>query len=106
MGEGQYDAGDAVQVKTRKGKVKLKRENDLAALRLIVSTRLGRRFMWRLLSECKIYSESFAGEAAHMTSYNEGKRHVGLWALTEICEAEPEAYALMRREAQETEANG
>ncbi|MEK9753373.1 MAG: hypothetical protein VW338_09200 [Rhodospirillaceae bacterium] len=94
------NAGDEAQVKGRKSKARRQREAELAALASILSTKGGRRFVWRLLEEAKIHSTSFAVEAT-ITAFNEGKRHVGLWALAEVFEADPSAYTRMRQEASE-----
>ncbi|KKM21222.1 hypothetical protein LCGC14_1637670, partial [marine sediment metagenome] len=44
------------------------------------------------------YHTSFTGDAPH-TFFNEGKRQIGRWALTEIDEADKSAISLMQEES-------
>lgn len=67
----------------------------------ILHTPAGRRFLHRLLSECKVYSSTYTGNAT--TYYLEGKRDIGLWVMSQIALLDDEEtirYELiMRREA-------
>ena len=102
MNEIPLDTGDQKQVKKRKTKAQIKRQQEQEWLKYILSTVGGRDFLWRLLTECGIYHASFTGEAP-TTFFNEGKRHIGLWSLDEIFKADLGAYALMMKENEETE---
>jgi len=62
-----------------------------------LSTKEGRRFVWRLLCDCGVFRSSFTGNSE--TFFNEGRRSVGLKMLGEIDAHAPEAYALMSAEA-------
>lgn len=97
----QFDAGDTVSVQKRKTKKELKREQEIAEFKSILSTKPGRALMWRILSICGVYKTSFTGNST--TFFNEGKRAVGLEILTEIFKSDPNAYGLMRIEANEME---
>lgn len=61
----------------------------------------GRRFLHRILSECKVYSSTFTGNAT--TYYLEGKRDIGLWLMNEMALLDDEETIrfelIMRREA-------
>lgn len=78
---------------------KRKRDTELADLRHILKDPEGRRFMWRLLGEAKLFHGSFVmGDQGYGTTYNEGRRSIGCWAFSELLEAKPEAYNQMQRE--------
>lgn len=76
---------------------RLRREREANDLRWVLSTKQGRRFMWRLLSEAGVYRLSFNTNAATM-AFNEGARNIGLGLVTSITEACPDLYAQMRAE--------
>ena len=62
-------------------------QNDI---RTIMETGEGRRFVWRVLSHCDVYSDSFTGKSS--TFFNEGRRSVGLDVLNDLNEADPRLY--------------
>lgn len=75
-----------------------KRERELGDMRKLLSIPEGRRFLWRLLSDAKVFAASYAGEAPS-TFFNEGKRDIGIKVLQEILAAKPDAFSQMQREA-------
>lgn len=80
-------------------RAKRKRDRDINDLRVIIATVEGRRFLWRLLSEGKIFVDGYVhGDKGYGTTYSAGRRSVGLWSLAEIMEAKPEAFMQMQRE--------
>lgn len=94
------DVGDIELVGERKSRARLRRENELEAIKVLLSHRFGRDFVWRLLEECRLYQSSYQGNAEEAV-FNEGKRNVGLWVLNEVLQAAPNAYATMRQEAED-----
>ena len=92
-----YDAGDEGQVKKKKTKSQIHREQNKEDLKEILSSVGGRRFLWKLLEECGVYKISFTGD--NYTIFNEGKRQIGLRLIEDIFNAFPWAYAEMRLEA-------
>jgi len=103
--EKQYDASDEQQVKSKKTRAKIDRDNQLSSMRDIVESDGGQEFLWRLLARCKVYETSFTGNS--QTFFNEGKREVGLWVLSEIVAADPAAYAkMMMKNTEEFLKNG
>ena len=92
-----YDAGDAGQVEKKKTKFQIRKEQDKEDLKEILLSPGGRRFLWKLLSECRIYDISFTGEIG-WTSFNEGKRQIGLRIIEDIFDASPNAYLEMHLE--------
>lgn len=70
-------------------------DGDIAA---ILTTRSGRRFVWRYLGICGVFQSSF-GDQLHM-AYMEGHRNVGLMLMADVMRVHPDAYVLMSKEAQ------
>ena len=95
--EAEYDAGDEGQVKKKKTKAQIHKEQDKEDLKLLLDSAGGRRFLWRLLEECGVYKISFTGD--NYTIFNEGKRQIGLRLIEDIFNASPNAYTEMRLEA-------
>ncbi len=91
------DTGDVKQVDKKKTKAQLRRLREIAWLKDVLHSVAGRDFIWRLLIQCGVWHTSFTGDAPH-TFFNEGKRQVGLWVLTEIEEADKRAISLMQEE--------
>lgn len=84
---------------TAEDKAKRKRNRELNDIRVIVASPEGRRFLWRVLSEGKIFQDGYIhGDAGYGTTYTTGKRSVGVWALSELMEAKPEVFMQMQRE--------
>lgn len=92
--------GDATQVKEAKAKEKRGRDLQLSDLKFALSTKPGRRLVWRMLCKCGIYEQS-AADSGSWTYFNEGRRSVGLFLIAEIMEVEPESYVLMMKESKE-----
>lgn len=93
------NASDEKQVKDAEYKVKSGRERDLEDVMYILSSKQGRRFIWRYLTECGIFQTSFTGNST--TFFKEGERNVGLKLMTDINESSPDAYVLMMKESKE-----
>jgi hypothetical protein len=74
-------------------------------VRQVMATANGRRFVWELVDTlCGTFAGSFAGEP-HATSFNEGRRSVGLAVMQQVQRLSPRewvqalAEALASREA-------
>lgn len=65
-------------------------------LREILKIKAGRSFLWDLMGDCKVFQTTYTGD--NLTYYLEGTRSVGLKLLTEILDADKEAYFKMVRE--------
>lgn len=77
------------------------REQEIEDLLHVMSSRRGRRFVWRLLDYTGLYRQSFTGNSE--TFFNEGRRNVGLFILDEVTSAAPDQWLQMQREAREAE---
>ena len=80
----QYDASDPEQVEAARKKAELKREQELADVKALLSHPFGRRFLNRLFNQCNMYSSVFTGNSK--TYFNDGARSVGLSVLGDIAE--------------------
>ena len=79
---------------------RLAKEREQNDLRWVMSTKQGRRFIHRRLSEAGVWRLSFNTNNAVM-AFNEGYRNSGLTLLNEIIEACPERYTEMLAEQKE-----
>lgn len=94
------NAADAEQVKKAAKKEKRGRERELNDICLVMSSKEGRRFVWRFLEHCGPYKTSF-GQGNDQTNFNEGVRSVGLKLIADINDARPEGYLQMLKESKE-----
>lgn len=90
-------ASDPDQVKNARVDEKVRRANELADMRAVLSTPEGRRVLWRQLSQCGLF-ESITVQSSEIY-VRSGRRDAGLALIAEITTADPEAYLLMQREA-------
>lgn len=97
------DVGDAPQVEQKKQVRKSRRDGEIDNLKAILATYWGREFYWRLLCEGRVFHPTYCVGDSHATAYNEGKRQIGLWAMTELQLSSPDMYEKMRLEAIERE---
>jgi hypothetical protein len=74
---------------------------ELDDVRWLMSGKRGRRFMWRLLGDARLYQQSFDGNT-NWSIFNEGKRSIALRLVAQIHSIEGGAlqYAQMANEAQ------
>lgn len=80
---------------TKRNKRRVQRNAD--DLVTVLSTPPGRRFVWRLLSECGVFHGSF-NESSNRMAFQEGRRDIGLMILNEVITEVPSALDVMRRE--------
>ena len=92
------NAADPKQVRNAGRKEKQARERELADLIALLETEPGRRFVWRVLGYCKLFSDVW--DASSRIHFNAGMQHVGHWLLGEVTAANEEAFFLMMRENQ------
>lgn len=75
----------------------LKKRNT-SDMQAVLKTAQGRRVLWRLLQAARVHQHSFVPGDATSTAFHCGQQSLGLFLLTEIEEAAPNAYAQMRGE--------
>jgi len=90
------NAASEKQVKEAAGKENRLRERELNEMRVILSTKEGRRFLWRLMGKCKTFNSIY--ESSAKIHYNSGQQDIGHYLLAEIDQADPEMFFKMRNE--------
>lgn len=73
------------------------RRQEAADIKWLMSSRQGRRIMWRLLRVAGIFLLSFNTNAMQM-AFNEGKRAVGNQLFDEVLNLCPEQFPVMQKE--------
>lgn len=92
------NAADAEQVGKATRTEQFQRDEELADLKHVIGTPMGRRVIWRLLSRAGAFRSTYDDHASRM-AYNAGQQDVGHFILAEVSEADPEAWMLMQIEA-------
>jgi hypothetical protein len=82
------------EIKKEREREKEKERDDL---KKILETPEGRRFLWRLLSEARVFTSCYSVNT-NDTYYLEGKRDIGLFVLKEITEVNKNALAKIQNE--------
>lgn len=90
------NAADPDQVKDAAARDKRVRDRELNDLRGVLSSREGRRLMWRIMEKCRSFESIF--EASAKIYYNSGRQDVGHYLMAEIAEADEEKLFLMMKE--------
>lgn len=70
---------------------------DVEAFKNILNDYKVRKWLWELLEYCKIF-ESISYSDSHHIAIASGRKDIGLWVLSKIFEANPEAFTLMQKE--------
>ncbi len=82
------------------------REGEINDIKWLMSSRRGRRIMWRLLELSGPFRLSFDTNAMRM-AFNEGNRNLGNQLLNEVMTLCPEQYPVMMKEQQnDRDGNG
>lgn len=94
----QFNAGDRKAVRAAQKQAAQVSALHRSTMASIMSSISGRHWMYDVLASCGCFNTTFTGEALS-TSFNEGKRAVGLGLLDTIMQACPDLYVTMTREA-------
>lgn len=78
-------------------RLKLAKEVEEADLKWLMSSKRGRRIVWRFLDRAGVFRPTFNTNAMQM-SFAEGNRNAGLYILTQIHALCPELYPQMVKE--------
>ena len=92
------NSGDTKQVNSAREYEALIALNAQADLVHVLSSREGRRVVWRLLEDCGLFRQTFREGRPDSSAFLEGQRSIGLQLFAAIQQADPVAYALMARE--------
>ena len=109
MGNG-YDPtdlrGQQADKQETEARKRLIREVEIADVKWLMSSKRGRRIMWRLLDLSGPFRLSFDPNAMKM-AFNEGNRNLGNQLLNEVMNLCPEMYPVMVKEQQhDRDGNG
>lgn len=96
------NAADPKQVKNASRKERDRRGRDLNDLRSLLKLPEGRRTLWRLMAWTQ-YLENPTHARGDMTHQNIGRADVGRFILSEIMEADDNAFFTMMQEARARE---
>lgn len=77
----------------------MNRDQEIEDVREVMDLPAGRRLVWRVLGEARIFRSCFTGNSK--TFFLEGKRDIGLFILREIMDICPERFGQMQAEATE-----
>lgn len=98
------DVGDPAVVEAQRNKEELLAFARDEAFRALLRTYGGRAWAWDMLAEARIYRDDvFQGAETEMTSFNLGKRSMGLRLLAQVMAAAPDQFLVMQREAMQRE---
>jgi hypothetical protein len=75
------------------------RQQEINDLKTVLSTRAGRRYLWRLLGQAGVFRLSFVAGAPDATAFNEGARNLGRSVMAEIMDEAPNSFLAMQKEA-------
>lgn len=81
----------------REVRSKLERDTEEADIRWLMSSKRGRRIVWRLLSQAGVFQPVFH-PTAMMMAFKEGHRNYGLQMLNAVTAFCPDLYATMQKE--------
>ena len=79
---------------------RLAKDNEDSDIKWLVSTKRGRRIVWRMLDQAGVFRMSFNTNSMTM-AFQEGNRNSGNRLLAQINEVNPDAFTLMLKEAKE-----
>jgi len=80
----------------------IRAEREADDIRQVMSTEQGRRIVWAVLEQGKVFGSTFAVDPA-VTAFNEGQRNIALALFMRVMSACPEQYLKMAAEADANE---
>ena len=97
------DEAERLSEEAHKKSIELKKRDD-QDIENIMNTESGRRFIWSLLEETKVFASSFTGDN-NSTNFNEGQRNAGLRVFSRVMAVCPDMWLVMAKEAKEEDSN-
>lgn len=94
------DVGDREKVRDKRRDAKLHEHEEGEALTAFMSSHIGRRWMYRTLEQCHMFTTSYSSSPIRM-AFLEGERNIGLRLVADIMAHCPRRYAEMMQEASE-----
>lgn len=93
------NVADKEQVKSAERNAEKIRDRELSDLKIVLELPEGRRFIWRLLEQCKVFESIWHPSA--LIHHNSGKQDVGHFVMSEVVEASDERLLQMMKENKE-----
>jgi hypothetical protein len=93
-----FDASNPQAVNAAKKRAARERAEDLRIVKIVMDAQDGRKWMYRLLNSCNIFSTTFIAGDPYASAFHEGQRDRGLRILSDIMEACPDNYVKMCKE--------
>lgn len=81
------NATDEKQISKARGQQKMDRDRELDDIKELMSLNSGRRFIWRLLCQCKTFG-SVRCPSGSDTYYSAGQQDIGHFLLSELAQAD------------------
>ena len=97
--------GQQAQERDEAALARVKRAREIEDIKWLMSSRQGRRVMWRLLEMSGPTRSSFDANALRM-AFNEGNRNLGVQWLEEVLRNCPETYRVMVKEYNDDNRDG
>src|SRR5438876_10842526 len=91
------NAADRKQVERARKTQARDRDQEVADMRSVLASPSGRRVLWHLLEDCKVFASIWHPSA--LIHFNEGRRDVGLKLMGAIARADDHALLQMMAEA-------
>lgn len=101
-GDEKFNAANPAQVRDRGRKQKHEEEQELVDLRELLKLPAAQRFLWRQLEKCHVWASSFH-PSGQVFAANEGRRGVGVELMTQIIEADPQAWIDLQQQRLDAE---
>ena len=86
------------EVKEKRLLEAMDRDGELLQLKTLLDQEPVRDLLWRVLNKCRVFQSTYNKNFGDM-AFSEGQRNIGLWLLSEICEADPRAEIAMKQKA-------
>lgn len=99
------NAADKGQIEKAGSKAKQREQMAKEAIRTVMSTRQGRKWVWSKLEWCHVFSPTFRQDPCQ-SAYAEGARLAGLEILKDVNSLGPDAYLQMQQEYLEDKERG
>ncbi len=87
----------AAEEQERRLQAQFKREQEDKDVQWLMSTKRGRRIVWRLLEQSALFAQEFRGDAMWL-AFDAGRRHFGGQLLESIHTLCPELWPVMIKE--------
>lgn len=101
MGE-MDNAASEKKVKKQASRDERLRTQELGDVKAMMSSVSGRRFLWRLMSRCRVFG-SVLHPSGSQVYYNSGQQDVGHFVMGEILESDEKLFQQMQSEAKDYE---